>query len=127
MTDHTPASWVLSIPHKDMTTIVVTNEKNQVIALVGKYAGLSAVAEEERVANAALIAAAPDLLEALVALEARAVEMRKLIDPKTWAELEDMATVEIINARAAISKATGDVVVIVDADGKEYPIEEVAR
>lgn len=59
-------------------------------------------------ADAALIAAAPDLLAALEALEARALEMRKLIDPKTWAELEDMATVEIINARAALALAKGE-------------------
>lgn len=63
--------------------------------------------DEEGQANARLIAAAPELLEALEALENRAVEMRKLIDPKTWAELESMATIEIINARAAIAKARG--------------------
>lgn len=48
------------------------------------------------------------LVEALEALEARALEMRKLINPKTWSDLENMATVEIINARAALALAKGE-------------------
>ena len=52
---------------------------------------------DELVANAHLIAAAPDLLEALQELVAEAVEV--------WEYAEDYAHIE--RARAALSKATG--------------------
>ena len=52
---------------------------------------------EETTANALLIAAAPELLEALQELVAEAVEV--------WEYAEDYAHIE--RARAALSKATG--------------------
>ena len=99
-TKHTPGPWVIS-----GSSIWNPDTHRAIYASGGKAINQR---DEEGQANAALIAAAPDLLAALEALEARAVEMRKLINPKTWSDLENMATVEIINARAALALAKGE-------------------
>ena len=96
---HTPTPWFYSNGE-------VYDIKDNQICLVSYY-------QDGRVkANAAFIVRACNshdaLVEALEALEARALEMRKLINPKTWSDLENMATVEIINARAALALAKGE-------------------
>lgn len=94
MTKHTQGPWRIQGENKDTVTF-------------DAFGSCAQLCGRNLQSNATLIAAAPDLLEALIALEKKAVEMRKLIDPKTWAELESMATTEIINAREAIAKAEG--------------------
>ena len=74
--------------------------------------GWSEPFNSEQNANARLIAAAPDLLEALQWYEAKAVQMgRAAIDQDSKLLLELMKEIAVeygAQARAAIAKATGD-------------------
>ena len=60
--------------------------------------------DDERDANARLIAAAPDLLEALIAAEAALNKIRVCCMHTAW----DATGPAVIAARAAISRATGE-------------------
>ena len=88
--------------------IVIRGPKNEPIALV-LIAGFS---KKEGAANATLLAAAPDLLEALQWYEAKAVQMgRAAIDQDSKLLLELMKEIAVeygARARAAIAKATGE-------------------
>lgn len=86
MTKHTPGPWKTNITRLSDNSIYVSHvlgPKGQGLAQIGIYG------EEETLANASLIAAAPDMLEALQAVVAVA----------------DRKTVEFDLARAAIAKA----------------------
>ena len=101
---HTPGPWQGYMENK--TAYIESKADQKIIASCG------ITTSPESKANAAFIVRACNshdaLVEALEALEARALEMRKLINPKTWSDLESMATVEIINARAALALAKGE-------------------
>ena len=104
MSAHTPGNWeVISDPgHFDTRTTVVSKDGGsrkghpyRMIVQVGGWAG-----PREAEANARLIAAAPELLEALEDLASLAeAAMREVGEYDIEAELSD--------ARAAIAKATG--------------------
>lgn len=66
MSAHTPGPWEAHAFHQNDT--VTGAEYVQVAHVFGPTGGLPLKAEAERHANAALIAAAPDLLEALEAI-----------------------------------------------------------
>lgn len=85
-TKHTPGPWSNHLV--DDTVVVIPRRPlpQQISAL-----GHSEVADDEDYANARLIAAAPELLQALIDV----------------VRVADRATVEFDAARAAIAKATG--------------------
>jgi hypothetical protein len=94
MSEHTPGPWVTDdIQEGDKYRYVLASENEEVIARIMLLSpwGLIITAE----ANARLIAAAPDLLEALKAF-ANEIVPNNPNDP-LW-----------VNARAAIAKATGE-------------------
>lgn len=87
-TTHTPGPWIADswyVGPKDLPTLVKVNPNGP-------------LGHEEVIANARLIAAAPDLLTTLQAL-ADAVERYTNATPEDWPELAA--------ARAAIETATG--------------------
>lgn len=101
MTDHTPGPWRYD-PYRELPGFrepagVDTGKGRWVV----EYAGMTPHKEFE--ANARLIAAAPELLEALIAME------EEKSDYMTINKLGDPAK-ETTNkiARAAIAKATGE-------------------
>ncbi|KOQ21815.1 hypothetical protein ABW38_26545 [Achromobacter xylosoxidans] len=92
-TNHTPGPWSTHLV--DSTVVVIPRRPfPQQISTLGH----SEVADEQDYANARLIAAAPELLEALE-WALRAMEARNPL----WAEGE-----RFIAARAAIAKAKGE-------------------
>lgn len=82
-TEHTPGPWGIEISTSSSVIFICTDER--------EIAVISEVGSDEDETNARLIAAAPDLLEALIAVVAVA----------------DRRTVEFDKARAAIARATG--------------------
>lgn len=98
-TKHTPGPW------EARTFLVMGGRgKRDRICHVGTSTSLGPSRSDETVANACLVAAAPDLLAALIAIEARH-------DEEDRAEAEgDFTTAWLAlreQARAAIAKATG--------------------
>lgn len=98
MTKHTPGPWVVGEPHPTNACAYVCNDEGQEVATIyycseGGVIGKDGIWPEQpnRDANARLIAAAPDLLEALKAI---LDETGGIGGPFTI-------------ARAAIAKATG--------------------
>lgn len=89
-TKHTPGPWATHLVDETVVVIPRRPLPQQISAL-----GLSEVADDEDYANALLIAAAPELLEALSVLYAVAAE--QLGDD--WAA--------VTNAAAVIAKARG--------------------
>lgn len=69
------------------------------------YPSNSDPADQELLANARLIASAPDLLEALIAAEKKLCIAEQLLDLGEDDSIDFES--EILNARAAIAKATG--------------------
>jgi hypothetical protein len=106
MSKHTPAPWVLKIrpAEHDNNITVAEIEQPRLVKYRGGIARLQSaehidgIDEDELVANARLIAAAPDMLEALILAEIAA-------DPTATADERAKAKSAI---RAAITKATGD-------------------
>lgn len=93
MSKHTPGPWNVAETRLNYDT-VIRGTKSEPIALV-QISGYSKV---EGSANSVLIAAAPDLLNALQNLLVRFQHRR----PGVWGE----STEPVIAARAAIAKAT---------------------
>jgi hypothetical protein len=87
-TKHTPGPWV-AIDHE----IFADNQSRNIADVWISFANIE---DEEAKANARLIAAAPDLLEALEAFAEYA-------EKGTWGSLDP-----VTQARAAIAKAKGD-------------------
>lgn len=119
MSKHTPGPW--SVVEHDHAICIQTESPSKTKYGASRYAAIGgfdrndlAQLEEAR-ANARLIAAALELLEALVASEALMRHMDKVIDwefgdCRSEAEMEaDNAwSAEVYTARAAITKATGE-------------------
>lgn len=91
MSKHTAGPWGIIIG--DAGPIVFSGQKSNMVAHC-----IKAWSSEERMANARLIAAAPDLLEALKAM----------FDATTDNEIRGADGSPIERARAAIAKATGE-------------------
>lgn len=100
-TQHTPGPWRVSVG--DETQVFAAANQNITSANCG---GLSGIRVAEAEANARLIAAAPELLAALLVLIPRNVALGN----PNWADGTiipvDMALGELRQARAAIEKAT---------------------
>ena len=101
---HTPGPWRVDIDR----AIVADSQARGIWRTVVADLGLptSPNGAQEREANAHLIAAAPDLLEALEELVVTADNMRAWIERQAAATPEDHAA--IARARAAIAKAKGE-------------------
>lgn len=98
---HTPGPW--ENHYGEVTTPQINGRSFRRIAAVQDY-GLGGLPEVDE-ANANLIAAAPDLLSALIALEKAS---RKVLDTSaTHDGLENCKT--LLEARIAIQKARGEV------------------
>ncbi|HEY8343349.1 MAG TPA: hypothetical protein VIK75_10225 [Calditerricola sp.] len=93
-TPHTPGPWLIRAPDNG---IYDTDDDIANVVARGPY-GLITIAEEVDVADARLIAAAPDLLDALKAAE-RTLAAVDMSGMSCSAELEQV--------RAAIARATG--------------------
>ncbi len=109
-TKHTPGPWELSNDHKPSP---------YVIRQVGRFGGLASVkfrgfnkterAREEQTANARLIAAAPDLFEAVQrALRVAEADLQERLSHGECEGADYDAVVDCINVyRAAIAKVGG--------------------
>lgn len=98
-TKHTPGIWYLSGEHTKYVEALLDNGFTQEVASVGPTLADGGYGEQQQ-ANARLIAAAPELLEALICLRGACAADGWLLDPKHIEHMND--------ARAAISKATGE-------------------
>ena len=109
-TKFTPGPWFFDDEHEEVTAEARRRKGLTRIATVNL--GWSEPFNSEQNANARLIAAAPDLLEALQWYEAKAVQMgRAAIDQDSKLLLELMKEIAVeygAQARAAIAKATGE-------------------
>ena len=94
MRGHTPGPWAL---HDEVAGVVYGPDGHQVCTTPR-----TTRREVERAANARLIAAAPEMLAALLKLV-------EAVDPAVGGlTLEDWATEPVADARAAIARATGE-------------------
>ncbi|RSE60373.1 hypothetical protein EGT81_12645 [Alcaligenes faecalis] len=96
---HTPGPWGNHLVD-DTVVIIPRRPLPQKISVLGH----SEVADTEDYANARLIAAAPDLLGALIKAEKALVELEHMTG---GGDEEINIEPEILAARAAIAKATG--------------------
>jgi hypothetical protein len=104
MNKHTPGPWT---PFFHDHGIGVSTQRSDVALIWDKFAAPldSLRSREEDKANAYLIAAAPDLLVALIKFDS---VMRKASDyPDTSSEISDLVKA-VEGARKAIAKATGE-------------------
>ena len=93
-TQHSPGPWAQA----PLSAVEILGPDETMIA-TSRY-GMNGISREQAVANARLIAAAPELLAALQELN-RAVRQFTNADESDWPEL--------VAARAAIAKATGKI------------------
>lgn len=100
MSKHTPGPWEAKLnPYNDNASEVYARNGCLVVAVCGTG--------DEAMENARLIAAAPDLLEALHELQVRASHINNLqhagikIGPAAWSDLYESCN----KAKAAIAKA----------------------
>ena len=94
MRGHTPGPWAL---HDEVAGVIYGPDGHQVCTTPR-----TTRREVERAANARLIAAAPEMLAALLKLV-------EAVDPAVGGlTLEDWATEPVADARAAIARATGE-------------------
>lgn len=109
---HTPGPWELVIddtggPQSGWPLVIVAadDDDKSVVRTGGQwpYEWDAAMSQREAVANARLIAASPDLLEAAIAAEASLTEIER--DHPGW--LADVDRRALTALRAAILKATG--------------------
>ena len=102
MSKHTPGPWIYyaDLPSQDPDWHIVTTE-NRLRILANVHIEPGNQVDE---ANARLIAAAPELLEALVQLE----EAFCSVGPGMTREDREDSRAALIAARAAIAKARGD-------------------
>ena len=90
----TPGPWVAHDDEESMATSVIMNDFGDILCVVGTYM----TSTEEDFANSNLIAAAPELLEALQKMVSKAHK-------QNWNERYES---EMNAARAAINKALGE-------------------
>ena len=112
---HTPGPWQVVRRHPDPET---SKDYCEILPTIGgalgewsslEIAGLHCADKEIQIANARLIAAAPDLLEALQAyrLNYSDTDLETLAKCETgMGEISQITAQREINARAAIAKAT---------------------
>lgn len=98
-TKHTPGPWETGTQTKGSTTLVSRIETGFAVAEMRNVHF-----REEAEANARLIAAAPELLEALQTFLTEYVQLVESGDAGFWNADEEE---KVIAARAAIAKATG--------------------
>ena len=116
MKTHTPGPWLVQFdedrfdPSRSTLKIIdgreeSLNHTNGALSLA--FVNVSAFAPhmDEPLANAHLIASAPDLLSALEAVTKAYVELIQSDYPPSWSAEKDS---EVIAARAAIAKAKGN-------------------
>ena len=99
-TKHTPGPWrVVNYQDKNDVPRVVSDKGGIAVLCINRYLGEAGPSKQEQI-NAALIAAAPELLEALKAMVA------------IWEGPRELAALRfaksVIDARAAIAKAPGE-------------------
>lgn len=100
---HTPGNWMAaSRPSSVVGWPIVASPSGRVIANLAWMPGLSPELEAEIGANARLIAAAPELLEALK----EAVDLIVHITRSRWSEWEETEDETVGEFRAAIAKAS---------------------
>lgn len=106
MTEHTPGPWAVFSPGDEAWPGIEATDLSVSIAVFEDQesgdAGIQGRTREEAIANARLIAAAPDLLRALKALHAC---HRAFSGNDNWTTLDDEARIE---AEAAIRLACDD-------------------
>ena len=104
MAEHTPGPWTVGneLLREDERPVHGGESGEGIIALVWPW-GDDEVGEQDREANARLIAAAPDLLEAA---EAVIAEWRRYIEDEI--DVADMAQGSLTVLLAAIAKARGE-------------------
>lgn len=111
MSKHTPGPWVIQESSKDPNCIVIKTNDDEVIASAWNLLnmlpnGQTTVTDNE--ANAILIASAPDLLTALVAITPHVFGHNK---PSCKGKVRDPKNCDVCKAiwlaRDAIAKATG--------------------
>lgn len=98
MSKHTPGEWVVNYDE----VCVRSNADDQSF---GMLVPIAAVMNDDQEANARLIAAAPDLLAALIGLDEAFCSINEF---STKEERHD-ARLKLIAARSAVAKATGQV------------------
>ena len=97
-TQHTPGPWIVGGPVNDIGDFRIFSETKQDTLYCTVEVGWGSQAKEIAAANARLIAAAPDLLEALQAITAGVIEGLNSEGDYMHARVKE--------ARAAIAKAT---------------------
>lgn len=104
MNKHTPSPWEM-FSHKHESIIVVSSLRSDVAWIRNEYAGLrdTARSREEDEANARLMAAAPELLEAL-----QDVLKRIENSDEWWMDNPDRGGFDAEMIKAIIAKATGE-------------------
>ena len=106
MNKHTPGPWISDGETIDLFDFELENRRFWISAdgmVIGYVDGFGNKDNEERKANARLIAAAPDLLEALQLAMPVLESMRK-----QWPRCTHDDSLDLLQtARAAIAKATG--------------------
>jgi hypothetical protein len=109
MSKHTPAPWVIDDDNRTYVGIAGEFADGHNYAIIAETATHSLIGVREAIANARLIAAAPDMLEALEKLleyePSDRSEFRS--DPKGDREFQT-AKADFASARAAIAKAKGE-------------------
>ncbi|RKQ38549.1 hypothetical protein [Enterobacter sp. R1(2018)] len=95
----TPGPWSAGEDEESMATSIITAGSGDILCVVGTF--MTSI--EEDLANAALIAAAPDLLEALQRLKTEITLSDVDMD-----YIESHFRPWLDKAQAAISKATGE-------------------
>ena len=101
MSKHTPGPWV-SIESVLFDRPEICDEKDRRVAVCLSYYPMH---EDTRTANARLIAAAPDMLEALEDL----VEWADAVKGRAGVRMSDPHTGSIDTAKRAIAKAKGEI------------------
>ena len=97
MNKHTPGEWFFDDEHEEVTA--ESRRRKGLTRIATVNLGWSEPFNSEQIANAHLIAAAPDLLEAL--------QMLMSIDGHSALSVADADEIHA-KARAAIAKATGE-------------------
>ena len=107
---HTPGPWTVEDPFVDYLSIVIGDQPYNwrfvahVHTDLEKGGSVKVIGKAQMEANARLISAAPDMLEALEALLAHYIEIADSGDCGFWDPRKEPV---VIAATAAISKATG--------------------
>lgn len=112
---HTPGPWaVVDVRAKGALVYFRIDAGESRVGFAGTYLvdrvgnKTKAVADEEAEANAHLIAAAPDLLEALDAAQLALAAVADAAAQEGFGQLADLIDGCMVNARTAIARARGE-------------------